>query len=522
MKKIVFFLAMCLGIVSLPVSAQDFEGADMTIETSEPIMSKRNDLSYFISGDDDVVFSRNTIKRKPYLIRYNENLEESDRLLLTPDIVPKRSYIESINTFNGGLLVFYSTLDSREKTNTLYYVTLSQEDLSTLQTAEKVTELNYTSKRNSGSYNVAISRDSSKMLVFANTPFKRARDAKDEVSVVVIDKDYSVLWDGNLTLPYAERDFNVSSYNVDNEGNVYVFGTHRIEKSKRKRGESKITYKMLTYTEEGAEMEEHDINLSGKFISEIGYLIKNNGNILCSGTYSDESEAGSKGAFYLELEHETMEVMTENLVEFDLDFLKEGLSERAERKIDKRAKKGKSVEFYRYVVRNLVENGDGGLIMVAEQYYVTRRTYTDANGNTTTTYYYHYNDVIVVSFNEDGEIEWNKKVQKMQYSVNDGGYYSGFNLVAHEDLIHLFFVDGGSDVPDLGYTKSSDRDNWKATHLVHVTVSVDGDMTTESLGTIERREFTPVPKKFKSLRNGKTIIYLKTKREHKIGRITLD
>ncbi|MBO6518239.1 MAG: hypothetical protein JJ975_17010 [Bacteroidia bacterium] len=502
--------------------AQEFSGDGVTVELSDPIVSKKNYLSYLITGDNDVVFSRNTIKKKPYLVRYNENMEEDESVLLTPDIVPKRSFIERIVPFGEGLVVFYSTLNKKAKTNTLYYVILSQEDLSTLQEAEKIFGMSYSSKRNSGNFDISRSRDSTKLLVFANTPFKRARNAKDEVSVVVLDQDFSVIWDDKLTIPYTEKSFSVQDYDVDNHGNVYILGKLYKEKSKRERKKPVATYKLLAYTEEGSHREEYGLNLSDKFISEIDYIVKDNGDLLCAGLFSNQNSRNAAGAFYLEIEQESMDVLTENIVDFGLDFFTEGMSDRQERKVKKKVSKGKDVEFTEYDVRHLVEKEDGGLVMVAEQYFVRVTSSTDANGRTTYTYHYYYNDIIVVSFDEDGEIEWNEKIQKVQYSVNDGGYLSGFNLIVHGDVMHFFFVETGNNVPDLGYTKQSNREDWRRSHLVHATVDIDGEKTIESMGRLEKLDFVPVPRKFRTMNDGRSVIYLKTRREHRIGKINVE
>lgn len=521
MKKAII-LTICFLSFSV-IHAQEFSGEGITVTQGAPIVSKKNYLSYLILGDNDVVFSRNNIKKKPYLVRYNEELEVETKLLLTPDIVPKRAYIESIIPFNGGLLVFYSKLDRARKSNDLFYVTLSQRDLSTLQEETKVFGLTYNSKRNSGSFDIAMSRDSSKLLAFANTPNKRARNARDEVSVVVMDRDFDIIWRDKLTIPYADKDFAITSYDIDNNGNVYVLGKHYKQKSERERKQPIGTYKLIGFFEEGRDRQEFDLKLSDKFISDINYFVKEDGNILCSGLYSNSSTSSAAGAFYLEIENESLEVVVENLVEFGLDFLTEGLTERQTKKVKKKVSKGKDVEFYSYEVRNLIEKEDGGLIMVAEQYFVrvTQTTTTNANGGTTTstTYHYYYNDIIVVSFDEEGEIEWHNKIEKTQYSTNDGGYFSGFNMAVKDDMMHFYFVDQGWSVPGLDLDSRTDREEAKANHFVHAYIDLEGNKEVESLGQIGRREYRPIPKEFVTMRDGRSTIYLRAKKMYKLGRI---
>ncbi len=526
MKKNLLVLLFSLVITIPNALAQQFEGNGVTVNLSDPISTKKNVMSYLILGENDVIFSRNWIKKKPYIVKYNEDMEQEESVLLTPDIVPKRSYIESIISFNGGLVVFYSKLDKASRTNDLFYVTLSQDDLSTLQTETKVFGLTYTSKRNSGSFDISISRDSSKLLAFANTPNKRAKDARDEVSVVVMDENFEILWDDVLTIPYADRDFGISQYDVDNQGNVLILGKYYKEKSARTKGKPRGTYKLIAFYEEGSDMVEYDLKLSQKFISEINYFIKDNGDILCSGLYSNSTISGAAGAFYLEIDSESQDILVETLEEFDMDFLTQGLTEKQTKKTKKRASKGKNVELYSYSIRGLIEKEDGGLVMVAEQYYirVTTTTTTNANGTTTTrtTYHYYYNDIIVVSFDEEGEIEWHEKILKKQYSTNDGGRYSGFNLVISDGKMNFLFVDNGYSVAGLDYDKKTDKEAYKGLHFVHASMTFDGEKEVQSLGMIERKQLIPVPKEFVSMRDGRSTVYLVGRREYKLGRVIFD
>ena len=522
MKKLILPFVLLILCFTSDVFAQEFSGTDLTMELSDPIISKRNYHGYFIVGDDNVVFSRNTIKKKPYIIRYNKELEEDTRVLLEPDIVPKRSYIESVSSFNGGLVIFYSTLEKATRTNTLYYAVLSQDDLSTLEEPTKVFGMTYTTKRNSGNFSISMSKDSSKLLVFANTPTKRSKTAKDQFNVVIINQDFSVMWDDKLTVPYADRDFSLMDFDVDNQGNVYIMGQLRQNKKSGRSSRSREPgYKILRFTEDG-DQERFDLKLTDKNISDIGYRIKENGDLICAGLYSNKGWGRAAGAFYLEIDGESLDVLVENMEEFDVDFFTQGMSDRQKARAKKKAAKGKAPVFRRYVMRHLIEVEEGGMVMVAEQYYVTESTTTDANGRTTTTYYYHYNDIIVVGFDADGEIEWNEKIQKTQVSTNDYGYYSSFNLVVKDDALHFFFLETGNMVPGLGYTKSSNREAFKGNHLVHAKIDIEGEKEMESMGMVERKEHRPVVKEFQATRDGRAVVYLRSRKTYKIGWIQIE
>jgi len=504
--------------------AQEFESNNLSIEIGEPNSTKKNSMAQLFVGDDNV-FSRSYIKRKAHLVKYDEDLQVESTLLLYPEILPKKSYIERTIAFNGAIIIFYSILDKPNKTNNLYYTIIDQADMSTLESGVSLMELEYTSKRNSGNFDISMSRDSSKLMIFANTPMARSRNAKDEAQVVVMNEEFEILWDQVVTIPHADRDFIIEQYKVDNDGNLFIVGRLYKQKSMRSKGKPGSTYKILASYDEGESLEEIDVELSSnKFISEFDFLVTKAGNLICTGLYSNESYGRAAGAFYLEIEAETLDYLVEQKEDFDLDFLTEGLTEKQTKKVKKKMDKGKSVEFANFKVRNIVQKADGGLVMVAEHHYVytTTTTTTGANGvtTTTTTTHYIYGDIILVSFSEEGEIEWTKTVPKYQYSTNDGGYKSGFELTVKGDKMHFYYVNWGKFAEDLEYDKRTDRDNYRALHFVHETVDLDGELDAESMGTIEKRGLRPLPKKFVTLRNGQTIIYMVGKREYKLGIIT--
>ena len=90
----------------------------------------------------------------------------------------------------------------------------------------------------------------------------------------------------------------------------------------------------------------------------------------------------------------------------------------------------------------MVPRGDGGTVLIAEQYYVRVVTsYDRATGNTTVRYYYHYNDIVVISISPKGDIEWATKVPKRQTSVNDNGYYSSYAMMITGGQLHFIYND---------------------------------------------------------------------------------
>ena len=85
--------------------------------------------------------------------------------------------------------------------------------------------------------------------------------------------------------------------------------------------------------------------------------------------------------------------------------------------------------------------------------------------------------------------------------------------------MYFYFVDQGYSVPGLDIDEDSDRGAYRSNHFVCATIDLDGNKEVQSLGEIDRRDFRPVPKEFVTMRDGRSTIYLRARKEYKIGRI---
>ena len=72
---------------------------------------------------------------------------------------------------------------------------------------------------------------------------------------------------------------------------------------------------------------------------------------------------------------------------------------------------------------------DGGVLLIAEKFYLTQQTYRDNFGALIERKIYHYEDVILTSVNQNGEIEWHAIVDKFQQSDNPSSL-SFFNVIS--------------------------------------------------------------------------------------------
>ncbi|MCB9188781.1 MAG: hypothetical protein H6599_05820 [Flavobacteriales bacterium] len=227
------------------------------------------------------------------------------------------------------------------------------------------------------------------------------------------------------------------------------------------------------------------------------------------------------------IDSESQKVLKSTFKDFDDDFLVQDLTEKQQEKAKKKAeKKDKALEAYEFDLKDFIIHSDGGVTMLAEQFYirVVTTTTTDANGNTrtTTTYHYYYNDIIIVDISNDGKINWTSKIDKYQHSTNDGGYLSSYALMVTNDKLHMIYNMKARDVYEKEEKKDLTKEEKKAYLTLFVTVDNDGKIEEEILIDNRQEETYIIPKLCEEFGNNQMFLFTqrgpKTK---KLGTLTL-
>jgi hypothetical protein len=413
--------------------------------------SKRSTISDII-GTDETGFYTIRWERKGLiglslsvtLEHYNQEMVRTKSVVLNKKGKNKSLKHEFVVYFHDELYMFSTVLDKKRKVKSFYVQSIDKFTLQFKNDRIQLAEIDFSgnSKRNSGSFNYRISRDSTKLLVFYNLPYEK--DGNEKFGFHVYDKGFKQIWEKQVSLPYSDKLFLVQNYKVSDKGDVFLLGRifKDVLKVKRK-GKVNFKYQILSYRDNGEEFREYPIELKGFFITDMAFAINENDDIVCGGFYSSEGTFSIKGSYYMTIDGVTKEVLADSHKPFDIDFITLEMKRKDERKAKRRDAKGKNVELYEYDLKDIVLKEGGGAVLIGEQFYISvvTRTTTDANGNTITSrvYYYNYNDVIIINVSEFGEIEWAKKIDKSQLSVNDQGFFSSYALAVVEDKLYFMY-----------------------------------------------------------------------------------
>lgn len=527
MKKITILIAVLTYLV-LPVLCQGQSKEVGIVWGPEEKESKKTTLNDIVGYDKSGIFAYKTRSKGLYgfnsiiiLEHFNQKLELTKSIEIELEYQKKEMNFEYFIHLNNNLYVFSSFTNQKSKKKYLFYQTIEKNTLSVNKDLKKVAEIDYdgNSKYNSGNFQYELSRDSSKLLVYYNTPFEKGE--KEKFGLHVFNNKMEELWNKEITLPYIEELFEVEDYLVDIFGNVHVLGTLFNEKRKEKvKGEPNFQYQIISYSENGQKKNMYPVKIEGRFLTDMQIEINDNQELICGGFYSDEGTYSIKGSYFLKIDTDSKNILTKNFKEFDFEFITEGMTEREEKKAKKKEEQGKSVELYEYDLDDIILKDDGGAVLIGEQYFIRTVTHSHYDGNggwyTSTSYHYNYNDIIVINISSDGKIIWNEKIAKKQVTSNDGGFYSSYALNVTEDKLHFVFNDNPKNLSeDLEEGKLYNFNRSRESVVALVTVDSEGNQKRKALFSSKESETLTRPKVCKQISEKNMILFGQEKKYHR-------
>ncbi|MCU0346491.1 MAG: hypothetical protein MUC59_06095 [Saprospiraceae bacterium] len=371
---------------------------------------------------------------------------------------------EDVLYLGGKLYLLTSFNNTAKKQNYLFKQELNTKTLAPSKNLEMIAQTDARNKEVEGTFAFAISKDSSKLLVYKELPYEKK--SPERFGFKVFDQDFKLVWEKNIVLPYNDDQFTVEEYRVDEAGNVFLLGVLYEDGAKwRRRGNPTYRYVALAYMDNGTAFEEYRIDLEDKFITDLTFRIGNDGLLTFAGFYSDRGTYSIKGSYFFRLDPTDRAMTNRKATPFDFDFLTAFMSDRNKQKAAEAIEKNdvrKAPELYDYSLDELVLRSDGGAVLVAEQYYVEQDFNNFNNGfgspffspfydpfynnrfnRNDVDYYYNYNDIIAINISPDGDVEWASRIPKRQETRNDGGYYSSYAMATTRDGFFFTFNDDG-------------------------------------------------------------------------------
>lgn len=525
------FLSTTLIILYVVSNAQIKSKSVELIFGQEQRTSKVTTLSDIVGYDDNGIYAIKTTTKGPYgygLVQSIVLQHYDKQMLLTKSVNLKMAGSKGEKTYefiaqiNNKLYIFSSFINKKSKQNSLYFQSINKKTLIPNKDLKRVTTIKYAGRptRKAGDFSVKLSRDSSKLLINYNLPFKAGQ--KEKFGFIVYNNSMEKLWEKKVSMPYIQELFFKEDFEIDNKGDVYLLGLkYQSKKNQRKKGGPKYKYQILSYKNNGTEYKEYHVKIEGKSLTEMKITIDKNQNILCAGFYSNINSFDIIGSYYIKLDGNTNEIIHNNYKKFSADFLTQNMSESQAEKAKKKLEKGKDVFLYDYYLDNITLKEDGGLMLIAEQYNVriTRTSYQGAGGSmsTRTSYKYIYKDIIVINMEENGNVIWAKKIPKWQETSNDGGFFSSYSLSIVEDELLFIFNDNMKNIDKTKEPKIFNKS--KESMVVLVRLDALGNTKKEALFSNKEIGILTRPLVCEQISNNETILFGQKKTIQKLSKI---
>ncbi len=484
MKKVI---ALSLLFFLIVTAFSTSTGSDFIFKKGKEYKTQSERFSDVIGKINGNIFRIGFKSGAAYLIKFS-GLNLLNEIKLDLKYKSKKMKYETAFITSGKIVIlssFYNGKDHKEYFFYRFFDGDKMEYSSDLKIMGKVSAKN---RRNLGDAFVTFSNDSSKIAVSLYNSGRKKNKERQKVIFSVFNKDLSLLWTGDKALKYRDKMFIINGSAVDNKGNFYIRGQLWIGKGNRRL--SSYERHVLIFNKDDDEPEDISVKLNKFTIKYMTLNIAANGDIVIAGFYTPDLTKGIDGSFYLRLDRKTHEVVSSNYKAFPLNFITQGLEQRTKEKMKKKEEKGKNQMLYNYILKDIIMRDDGGIILVAEQFYIEERTVYTANGGYSTYYTYYYGDIIVVNINNNGIIQWNKKIHKYQYTSGSTSRLS-YDLGVYDNVIYIIYNDNPAN-RNLGtLSKLKAYGARKNSDLILCSIDKEGNIKKHFIFNSKEENFLP-------------------------------
>lgn len=356
---------------------------------------------------------------------FDDSMNKTATVLL--DFFPDKIYQVRFIAYPDKIIVLYQALESNK---VVQYAALL-DDKGRLK--GKPIELGSTKTGIFGATKIYFSSevsDNKKNILIYST---NERGSDIEFEGKWMDDNLTVVKRSKATFP-ADNKIEHGEVNLSNDGTVFMSAYTTV-------GAQNYAdqFWILALKAGATKFDAKELPLDEKYAAS-GYLkVDNiNGRVYLGGFYSDKKNGSFDGLIYADYDVASESFLSTKFIPFDQELLNAAGARR------------KNHAFDNYEVKQLIVKNDGGFVLIAEVHYITiRSNYTPGFGYysyyspymTTMVREYHYDDIMALSYKNDGSREWSSFIPKIQYSQEDGGVFSSYALLNTGGTLAFLFND---------------------------------------------------------------------------------
>ncbi len=461
MRYLLLFAAIYLAA---PVTAQS-KKFNFKLGAQYELPRKSEDLSFFGNQKDGII-NLSLKKDELTVVGFDsKSLNMTTEKIIELPEATRNFNSEVVSDFSStNYFWMHSDWDKDDKTETLYYDKidvakgkLTNSNTKMFQTTklsgDLVTTGLYQYKvENKYQFNYDAAR---KILLVSYRLWPEEKNDKknyDKLGLQVFDENMNKLWGGEFTMPYTEQIMDNSDFSVDGNGNAYmlakVYDSEKRKEKDKETGMPAYHFEVLKFVKGEKKLISAVLTLDDKFINETSLIENFNKEMLIACTYSKKSKGkGTDGVFLATMDQNNKVVkFKDGYYQFPLADLEKFESARTKKKMEKK----EDYEAPNLVVREILLESDGSVLMALEEYYkVVYRTY-DSRGQVRTNTTFHYEDIIAGKINAAGKFEWLRKIPKKQKGSTTSYSYAinynlpgtmGYKMISDESGYYFLYLD---------------------------------------------------------------------------------
>jgi hypothetical protein len=424
-------------------------------------------------------------EREDHILRWIQCEKDSLRILNAREIVPasKENTLEHFFIFNDTLYTL-STRRNRDSDQLEVLAMCYDSRGNALCSEQLVHQLSEPVNSKRSGLQCKISPDGTCILLYFDKDSERKQT--EGIHFKCYNRYWNLNWEKDLRLPPSPDVLQVHHFLVDNYGGVYMMsGRNPVKTSSDWQRPQGGQYVVYYYNSTRNKLKQYDINLKDKQVISTGFLLNEKQEVIIAGYYSNNFQNKVSGTLLFKLEAQGGAISLAGYTPFPKEFQKEASGRET----------GSLEDFYLDHI-HLTENGS--VILVGEQYYVSRSVSTDpTTGRQIVEYRYNYDDLIACMLDTAAQQLWNILIPKRQMSstLNDANFSYAFS--ANAAGIALTFNDDRANNEVASNNKRSQTALWsggKNSVTTQVEIDFKGNFVRRTLidNSAERLLFNPL------------------------------
>ncbi|QJB35242.1 hypothetical protein HF329_29640 [Chitinophaga oryzae] len=300
-------------------------------------------------------------------------------------------------------------------------------------------------------YSMEVSEDKRRILVYK---INQDKEDNNVFYTFLYDSAMTLVNNSRLSLPMAGRKQFLSNFNLTNDGDLVLSKLERTSNRDYVVSGNLVMKRALVDS-----FEVSPLSFKGQLLDEVKMKLDNSRHTaLITAFYYKQKRGNVEGMYLYKFDYQNNKPLYEKSVVFPNDL-----------KMNARGESNTASAFNDYFIRRIINTANGGFLLTAESFYTSSR-YQPWNrwnymygapygGMYYSPYYYspysplyynpwywnnsqgvryHYDNVAVLSFDEEGNMQWNNFVRKSQYDDNADLYLSYLMVNIGSELRFLY------------------------------------------------------------------------------------